>query len=196
GGGVGGCQGGPGGPRPGDTRRDGRSPQRRRRAHRESNQAAEPDRSRERRPDRMTPAGGPPQKKREDPSMSISCKFERSLLNHEEYDVIRSSHHPEIYELDRAGLQALQGRLRQMRDKERTLTRQRRRDRRGKAAPRGGTFPGPPKHPLQRKQVSANPLNRGNREAPRTRKLKARAANIDAARRALALRRAANFPAY
>ncbi|HKA78892.1 MAG TPA: hypothetical protein VKD43_02620 [Xanthobacteraceae bacterium] len=128
--------------------------------------------------------------------MSISCKFERSLLNHEEYDVIRSSHHPEIYELDRAGLQALQGRLRQMRDKERTLTRQKQREQRGKAAPRGGSFPGTAEHPLQRKQVFANALKRVNREAARIRKLEARAANIDAARRALALRRAANFPAY
>jgi hypothetical protein len=128
--------------------------------------------------------------------MAIPCKFERSLLSHEEYDVIRGSHHPEIYGLDLTGLRALQGRLRQMRDKERTLTRQKQRERRGKAEPRGGSFPGTAEHSLKRKQVFANALKRVNKEAARIRKLEARAANIDAARRALALRRAANFPGY
>ena len=128
--------------------------------------------------------------------MAISCKFERSLLSHEEHDAILGSHHPDIYELDLAGLRALQGRLRQMRDKERTLTRQKQRERRGKAEPRGGSFPGTAEHPLQRKQVFANALKRVNREVARIRKLEARAANFDAARRALMLRRAANFETY
>jgi hypothetical protein len=127
--------------------------------------------------------------------MAIPCKFERSLLSHEEYDAIRDSHHPEIYALDRAGLQALQVRLRQMRDKEQTLTRQKQREQRGKAAPRGGSFPGTAEHPLRRKQVFANALKRVNKEAARIRKLEARATNIEAAHRALALR-AANFRTY
>src|SRR6266545_3889477 len=128
--------------------------------------------------------------------MAIPCKSERSLLSHEEYDAIRGSHHPEIYALDLAGLRALQGRLRQMRDKERTLTRQKQRERRGKAEPRGGSFPGTAEHPLRRKQVFASALKRVNKEAARIRKLEALAANIDAARRALTLRRAANFETY
>jgi hypothetical protein len=128
--------------------------------------------------------------------MAIPSKSERSLLSHEEYDAIRGSHHPEIYALDLAGLRALQGRLRQMRDKERTLTRQKQRERRGKAEPRGGSFPGTAEHPLQRKQVFAGALKRVNKEAARIRKLEALAANIDAARRALTLRRAANFETY
>jgi hypothetical protein len=128
--------------------------------------------------------------------MAIPCKFERSLLSHEEYEVIRGSHHPEIYALDLAGLRTLQGRLRQMRDKERTLKRQKQRERRGKAEPRGASFPGTAEHPRQRKQVFANALKRVNKEAARIHKLEARAANIDAARRALALHRAANFQAY
>jgi hypothetical protein len=128
--------------------------------------------------------------------MAIPCKSERSLLSQEEYDAIRDSHHPEIYALDLAGLRALQGRLRQMRDKERTLTRQKQRERRGKAEPRGGSFPGTAERPLQRKQVFASALKRVNKEAARIRKLEALAANIDAARRALMLRRAANFEAY
>ncbi|MBN9580812.1 MAG: hypothetical protein J0G37_04805 [Afipia sp.] len=125
--------------------------------------------------------------------MSIACKFERSLLSHDEYEVVKGSHHPELYGLDLAGLQALQTRLRQMRDKERTLARQKQRETRGKAEPRGGSFPGTGDQPQQRKQVFANALKRVNREAARIRNIEARAANVDAARRALAMRRAAEF---
>lgn len=128
--------------------------------------------------------------------MSISCKFERSLLSHEEYNVIKGSHHPDLYALDLNGLVALQGRLRQMRDKERTLTRHKQRERRGKAEPRGANFPGTTEQPQQRKQVFAKALRRVNNEARRIRNLEARAANIDAAHRALEMRRAANFTSY
>ena len=61
--------------------------------------------------------------------MAISCKLERSLVSHEEYGVIRASHHPEIYALDLSGLEKLRGRLQQMRDKEKTLARQKQRER-------------------------------------------------------------------
>ena len=76
--------------------------------------------------------------------MSVSCKFERSLLNREEDETIRVTHHPAIYEHDAEGLRKLRVRLRQMRDKERTLTRQKQREVRGKADPRGGGSPAPP----------------------------------------------------
>lgn len=128
--------------------------------------------------------------------MSISSKFERSLLSHEEYDVIKGSHHPDLYALDLKGLQALKIRLRQMHDKEKTLTRHKQRERRGKAEPRGGSFPGTSEHPQQRKQVFAHALKRVNKETARMHNLEARAANIDAARRALAMRRAANFTTH
>jgi len=128
--------------------------------------------------------------------MSISSKFERSLLSHEEFDVIKGSHHPDLYTLNLDGLVSLQGRLRQMRDKERTLTRQKQREHRGKAEPRGGSFPGTKEQPQQRKQVFANALKRVNKEATRMRNLEARAANVDAARRALAMRRAASFATH
>ena len=128
--------------------------------------------------------------------MSISCKFERSLLSHEEYGVIKGSHHPDLYALDHDGLLSLQSQLRQMRDKERTLARQKQRERRGKAEPRGGSFPGTSEQPQQRKQVFANALKRVNKEATRIRNLEARASNVDAARRALAMRRTASFTGY
>ena len=128
--------------------------------------------------------------------MSTSYKFERSILSHDEGETIRVTHHPAIHEHDVEGLRALRIRLRQMRDKERTLTRHKQREVRGKAEPRGGSFPGTAEQPLYRKQVFAAALKRVNKQLSRIHKLEARTANVEAARRALALRRAAQPVQY
>jgi len=127
--------------------------------------------------------------------MSIPCKFERSILSYDEHEIVLRSHHPEIYDAGLDELKALRQRLRDMRNKERTLARENRRAARGKVAPRGGSFPGTAEHPLQRKQVFAAALKRASKEIGRMQKLEARVAHVEAARRALALRRAAQFPA-
>ena len=126
--------------------------------------------------------------------MSIPCKLERSILSYDEHGVILRSHHPEIYEAGLDDLKALRQRLRGMRDKESTLAHAKRREARGKGPTRGQSLPGTAEHPLQRKQVFAAALKRVNREIHRIEKLEARTAHIDAARRALAMRRAAQFP--
>jgi hypothetical protein len=126
--------------------------------------------------------------------MSIPCKFERSVLSFDEHEIILRSHHPEIYDVELDDLKSLRQRLRDMRDKERTLAGENRRALRGKGAPRGASFPGTAEHPLQRKQVFASALKRVNKEIGRMQKLDARAEHIAAARRALAMRRAASFP--
>jgi hypothetical protein len=133
---------------------------------------------------------------KEESCMAISCKRERSLVSHEEYGMIRSSHHPDIYALDLPGLEKLRSRLQQMRDKEKSLARHLQRERRGKAEPRGGSFPGTAEQPLKRKQVFANALKHLNKEIKRIRSLEARSANVDSAHRALAMRRAASFPVH
>ena len=125
--------------------------------------------------------------------MPVNCRFERSLLGHDEYETVRATHHPAIYELSVADLRSTQATLRKMRDKERTLARQKRREIRGKAEPRGESFPGTAERPRQRKQVFSAALRRVNKELKRQQNLEARAANVEAARRALALRRSANF---
>jgi hypothetical protein len=56
--------------------------------------------------------------------MSIPCKFERSILSYDEHEIILRSHHPEIYDAGLDDLEALRQRLRDMRDKERTLARE------------------------------------------------------------------------
>jgi hypothetical protein len=126
-------------------------------------------------------------------TMSMSCRRERSLLSHEEHEIVRVTHHPAIYEHDVEELQALRMRLRRLRAKERTLARQKQREVRGKAESRGGSFPGIADLPLHRKQIFSAALKRVNKEWGRIHKLKARTAHVEAARRALALRRAAQF---
>ena len=126
--------------------------------------------------------------------MSIPCKFERSILSHDEHELILRSHHPEIYDAALDDLKALRQRLRDMRNKERTLARENRRAVRGKGAQRGASFPGTVEHPLQRKQVFAAALKRVSKEIGRMEKLAARTAHVEAARCALAMRRAASFP--
>ena len=125
--------------------------------------------------------------------MSIPCKVERSLLSHEEYEMIRLTHHPAIYDVEAGELEALRPRLRKMHDKERTLSRQKRREGRGKAEARGASFPGTAEHASQRKQVFAAALKRVNKELRRLHNLAARTAHVEAARKALAMHRASNF---
>src|SRR5260370_39741755 len=126
--------------------------------------------------------------------MSIPCKFERSILSYDEHEVILRSHHPEIYDAGLNDLKALRQRLRDMRDKERTLARENRRAVRGKGESRGGSFPGTAEHPLQRKPVSAAALKRGSNAIGRMHKLDARTAHTAAGSSALAIRPAAQLP--
>src|SRR5262249_36319457 len=82
----------------------------------------------------------------------------------DEHEIILRTHHPEIYDAALDDLKALRQRLREMRNKERTLARENRRAVREKGAQRGASFPGTAEHPLQRKQVFAAALKRVNRE--------------------------------
>jgi hypothetical protein len=144
----------------------------------------------------QTPLSGIGDGKLEERKMPVPCKFERSLLSHEEYETIRLTHHPAIYALEPAELEGMRPRLRKMRDKERTLSRQKRREARGKGEARGASFPGTTERPSQRKQVFAAALKRVNKELGRLHGLACRAANAESARKALALCRAAEFVPY
>ncbi len=125
--------------------------------------------------------------------MSLSRATERSVLSQGQLDLVNSTHHPAIYAMDAKGLRDLQGQLRAERGKVRTQVRQKQREGRGKGEPRGKSFPGNTEQPLKRKQALSNALKRVNKELERQRKLEARAAHIDSARRALELHRNAKF---
>jgi hypothetical protein len=118
------------------------------------------------------------------------------MLSHEEHKMVRDTHHPAIYALDGKELQALQVRLREQVSKTQTLARQRQREMRGNAEQRGRSFPSSAEQPLKRKQVFANALKRVNNEIHRWRKFAARSAHVEAAHRALALRRSEKFVEY
>ena len=107
--------------------------------------------------------------------MSMSVKRENSLLNTDEIAVVRSTHHPDIYDLSRKDLADLQSRLRDMRSKARTLTRHKQREARGKSEPRGKSFPGSVEQPQRRKQIFAAALKRVKKELNRLSKLEAKA---------------------
>jgi hypothetical protein len=125
--------------------------------------------------------------------MSYSNKDEKSLLSHDEYEVVKSSHHPSIYDLDKDALRNLAQRLEGFRDKEKTFTRHKRRELKGTADKRGKSFPGTAEHPARRKQVFAHALKRVKKERARIYHLEAKAEHVEAAQRALALHRATKF---
>jgi hypothetical protein len=90
--------------------------------------------------------------------MSIPCKSERSQLGHDEFEMVRVTHHPAIYGLAPDELRALKLRLRDHRSKARALASQKQREVRGKADPRGKSFPGTAELPRRRKQIFAAAL--------------------------------------
>ena len=125
--------------------------------------------------------------------MPAPCKFELSILRHDEQEIVRDTHHPAVGEMPRDGLESLRSRLRDLHDKERTIARQRRRQAKGKAEPRGGSFSGTAEHAIQRKQVFVAAIKRVNKELKRIKKFEAKKELGESARRALALRRARQF---
>jgi hypothetical protein len=128
--------------------------------------------------------------------MSVPRKLERSFLSHDEYETIRLTHHPAIYDVEPAELEAIRPACAKCAPRSKTLSRQKRREARGKRAARGASFPGTAERPSQRKQVFASALKRINKELERLHNLAARTAHVEAARQALALHRAANFIPY
>jgi len=125
--------------------------------------------------------------------MSFSNKDERSLLSHDEYEVVKSSHHPAIYDLDKDALRSLAQRLESLHDKERTFSRQKRRETKGTANTRGKSFPGTAEHPTRRKQVFAHALKRVKKERARHYNIEVKATHVEAAHRALKMHRANKF---
>jgi len=125
--------------------------------------------------------------------MTLSAKLEHALLEKDEIALLRSTHHPEIYLLGRRELADMQSRLRSLRGKAKTLTRQKQREGKGSSEARGKSFPGNLHGPLRRKQLFASALKRLNKEIHRLEKLEVKARHVDAAHQALSLLRDAKF---
>ena len=123
--------------------------------------------------------------------MAINRKGEKSLLDHDEWTLVESTHLPEVKSLSDADLAAAGKRLRDLRNKQRDLGHEKRRIARGKAEPRGGSFPGTYEGPKRKKQVFAHALRRVNDEAGRRAAAASRASIVESQHRALAKKRRA-----
>lgn len=119
--------------------------------------------------------------------MAMSTKMEHRLVTHDEFEIVAETHHPGIHDLSTEALTAARQRLRDLRAKERTLSRDMQRAIRGKGEQRGRSFPGNADKPARRKQVFAHALRRVNAELARRRVLTVQ----QALRGVLALKKAA-----
>jgi len=123
--------------------------------------------------------------------MALSRKDEKSLLDHAEWTLVETTHHPMLHDLGQEALEAARKRLRDMRNKERDLSQQKARIGRGKTDMRGGSVPGTAERPRRRKQVFAHALRRMNSEVDRRKAQASRNRIVESQRRALAMKRAA-----
>ncbi len=120
--------------------------------------------------------------------MSVAIKMERTLLQHDEFEMLSRTHHPALLDIEDEALADMRARLRGLREKEKGFVHNMRRSIRGKADARGGSFPGNIEKPARRKQLFANALKRVNGEIARRRSLAAREEMQEAARRAFELK--------
>lgn len=123
--------------------------------------------------------------------MAISRKEELRALNVDESDLVQKSHHPAVQELSDSDLAGLVRLLRERRDKAQTEAHRRRREMRGKGAPKGAVAAKADGGSRLKLDVLAMAMRRLNGEAERRRQLAARLSLVENARNALASKQAA-----
>ena len=122
--------------------------------------------------------------------MSRTIASERRMLTEAEFEAVLRSHYPEICGLPKEELVGVSRRAREYRDKARDITRHRRRERRGKAEPRGA-IPAPSEAVTSmKKQIFTSALKRVKREIKRVEEDERRPTLVESASRALELKRA------
>jgi hypothetical protein len=130
--------------------------------------------------------------------MAISRREEARALSADEHDLVEKSHHPSVQELADADLAGLVKLLRERRDKAQTEAHRRRREIRGKGAPKGATPSKADGGSQLKLAVLAMAMRRLNGEAERRRQLAAHVSLVGNARKALALKKdaQADGPAF
>lgn len=121
--------------------------------------------------------------------MSAPVSTERRILTTQEFEAVTRSHYPQICRLDRPGLIDLVKTVREYRDKAQAVSRQRRREMRGKVEPRGASAAKDPEGLGRKKEVFAAALKRLNREISRQEDLARPRSQGEISREALAQRR-------
>jgi hypothetical protein len=122
--------------------------------------------------------------------MAQTMAHERRILTEAEFEAVSASHHPAIGALEREELVNLARRLREHHAKARDITRQRRREQRGKADPRGASPAPSEAGTTRKKQVFAAALKRLNRQIARLDDRARGPSQGEIARRALQMKRA------
>ena len=122
--------------------------------------------------------------------MAISRKDEARALDADERELVEKSHHPMVQELADRELADLLKLVRARRDKARTEASRRRREMRGKSAPKGTTPSTADEGTHVKLDVLAMAVRRLNAESERRRQMAAKVTLAENARNALALKKA------
>ena len=122
--------------------------------------------------------------------MAITQKEEARALDADERDLVGKSHHPALQELSDQELADLVKLVRERRDKAKTQANQRRREIRGKAAPRGASPSASDDGSKTKLAVLAMAVRRLNSEIERRRRMSAALDQVGSAKKALAMKQA------
>ena len=122
--------------------------------------------------------------------MGMTAGAERRALTAAEFELVSQTHHPAIRGLSREQLGDLVRRLRGHRDRARDISRQQRRELRGKAEPKGIAPATDNSGTKLKAQVLASAVKRANREMTRLAQTGKRASQAELSRRALEMKRA------
>jgi hypothetical protein len=123
--------------------------------------------------------------------MAISRKEAARALSADENELVEKSHHPVLQDLPDDDLKGLVKHVRERRDKAQTEASRRRREMRGKAAPKGATPSKSDDGSRTKVEVLAMAVRRLNGEVERRERMAAKVAMVANAQRALAMKEAA-----
>ncbi|ODT08090.1 MAG: hypothetical protein ABS58_04330 [Mesorhizobium sp. SCN 65-20] len=119
--------------------------------------------------------------------MAVSRKQEERALSKDEWELVQKSHHPTVQDLSDSDLRDLLKTVRERRDRARGEVNRKRREMRGKAAPKGAQPAAKDEGTRKKLGVLAMSMRRLNGEHERRRQLAARIDLVENARHALAL---------
>ena len=120
--------------------------------------------------------------------MAITKKQEARALSADENELVSKSHHPDVQHVSDEELRSLVKLVRERRDRARTEASRRRRELRGKAAPKGAAASRAEEGSKLKLAVLAMAMRRLNSELERRRKMSARLTLVENAQRALELK--------
>ena len=124
--------------------------------------------------------------------MSRTRREEQRLLSKAEHELVSRTRQPSIKALADSDLSDLVSRLRQQRNRARDIARRKRREMRGKAGPSGIAPASDDSGSQGKRDLLAAALKRANKERERRRASRGRSGLVKNARRALAMKKAAD----